>query len=187
MDNTSSSQLILPILFWVMWVGSACGGTESLPVTIPGPTISSNPFTQHYACGDKTKICPQICRSCEGSASRGACFTMHLHNCIMQFVRAMDAMNNTNLCIWNNIQRPYNTFTLCSEDAADCLLIPWPNPVVEETFRLIHSSYFLDCPEELRDPPASVGFALAMTPICIIPVMVVLVVLKTKNGDGSSW
>ncbi|KAJ8344709.1 hypothetical protein SKAU_G00289020 [Synaphobranchus kaupii] len=212
MDNTSSSQLILPILFWVMWVASVCGGTESMQVTLPGPTISSDPFTQHYgpvitsdaftqhyditlgrrnlteACGNKTKICPQICHSCKRFPSTAECFThIHLEHCYMRFHQAMDAMNNTNVCIWNNIQRPYNTFTLCSEDVADCLLIPWPNPVVERTFVFMHSSYFLDCPQELLDPPPSVVFALVMTPIFLIPIMVVLVVLKTKNGDRSSW
>lgn len=91
----------------------------------------------------------------------------------------------TNLC---KCHRPYNTFSECTEEFADCLLIPWPNPVVEQTFVEIHTKYFQDCTvEELRDPPPSVLFALVMTPICLIPAMVFLVVLKTKNGDGRSW
>lgn len=70
----------------------------------------------------------------------------------------------------------------------DCLLIPWPNPFVEEIFVDIHTKFFRDCPtEELSDPPPAIVFALVITPICLIPVMVSLVVLKTKNGDGSSW
>lgn len=64
-------------------------------------------------------------------------------------------------------------------------MIPWPNPLVEQTFVEIHSSHFKDCPsQELSDPPPVIVFALVMTPICLIPVMVSLVVLKTKNGDG---
>ncbi|KAJ8251262.1 hypothetical protein GJAV_G00219080 [Gymnothorax javanicus] len=187
MDNVSSSQLLLHMLFWVMSVGSVCGRNESLEVTLPGPTITSDPFVQHHGCGNATKICPQLCQSCEQFPSAQKCFLdIHL-KCLMKFDQAIEDMNNTNVCLWNNIQRPYNTFTLCSEDAADCLLIPWPSLEVEETFKFIHSKYFMNCPEELMDPPPSVVFALAMTPICIIPVVVVLVVLKTKNGDGSSW
>ena len=71
---------------------------------------------------------------------------------------------------------------------SDCLLIPWPNPLVEETFVDIHTRFFQDCPaEELSDPPPVVVMALVVTPICLIPVMVILVVFKTKNGDGSYW
>lgn len=200
MDRISSSQLLLHMLFWVMSVGSVHGRNESLEVTLTGPTIISDPFvqpyghmnttdvfTRHYSCGNTTKICPQLCQSCKQFPSVQLCFIdIHL-KCLMKFIHAMKDINNTNVCLWNNIQRPYNTFTLCSEDAADCLLIPWPSPEVEETFKFIHSKYFMNCPEELADPPPSVVFALVMTPICIIPVMVVLVVLKTKNGDGSSW
>lgn len=83
--------------------------------------------------------------------------------------------------------RKYNTFTMCTEAIAECLLIPWPNRMVENEFVNIHSRFFRDCPNEaLSDPPPSIVFALVMTPICLIPIMVVLVVLKTKNGDGSS-
>lgn len=82
----------------------------------------------------------------------------------------------------------YSNLSLCTEDIFDCLLVPWPNPFVEEIFVKIHTTFFRDCPtEELSDPPPAIIFALVITPICLIPVMVSLVVLKTKNGDGSSW
>lgn len=82
----------------------------------------------------------------------------------------------------------YSNLSLCTEDIFDCLLMPWPNPYVEEIFVNIHTKFFRDCPtEELSDPPPAIVFALVITPICLIPVMVSLVVLKTKNGDGSSW
>lgn len=81
----------------------------------------------------------------------------------------------------------YNNFTVCTEIVAECLLIPWPNKFVESIFVDIHTTYFQDCPTEaLRDPPPSIILALVMTPICLIPAMVVLVVLKTKNGDRRS-
>ncbi|KAG7249880.1 hypothetical protein CRUP_026280, partial [Coryphaenoides rupestris] len=81
----------------------------------------------------------------------------------------------------------YNNFTVCTEEIAECLLIPWPNPLVEGIFVGIHRAYFHNCPtEELSDPPPSIVLALVMTPICLIPIMVVLVVLKSKNTDGSA-
>lgn len=95
---------------------------------------------------------------------------------------------NQQLITLSQCHRPYNTFTECTEEIADCLLIPWPNSVVENIFVEIHTEYFQNCAlEELRDPPPSIVFALVMTPICLIPIMVFLVVLKTKNGDGRSW
>lgn len=82
----------------------------------------------------------------------------------------------------------YSNLSLCTEEMSDCLQIPWPNPLVEDFFVDIHSAYFKECPtEEFSDPTPATVFALVITPICLIPVMVSLVVLKTKNGDGSSW
>lgn len=81
----------------------------------------------------------------------------------------------------------YSNLSLCTEEISDCLLIPWPNSLVERKFVDLHAKYFKDCPtEELSDPEPAIVFALAITPICLIPIMVSLVVLKTKNGDGSS-
>lgn len=81
----------------------------------------------------------------------------------------------------------YSNLSNCTEEISDCLLIPWPNPLVERRFVEIHERFFMDCPiEELSDPPPAIILALVITPICLIPIMVGLVVLKTKNGDGSS-
>lgn len=97
------------------------------------------------------------------------------------------------LCIWLlfhilPVSSLYSNLSFCTENKSDCLRIPWPNPLVEQIFVDIHSKYFKECPtEEFSDPPPAVIFALVITPICLIPVMVSLVVLKTKNGDGNSW
>lgn len=109
------------------------------------------------------------------------------HLCLSKFGQAMASLNSTDWCIWGNVSGSYSNFSLCTEEISDCLLIPWPNPLVEQTFVDIHFMFFKDCPtEELSDPPPVIVFALVITPICLIPVMVSLVVLKTKNGDGSS-
>lgn len=100
----------------------------------------------------------------------------------------MASINSSDWCVWGNVSGLYSNLSLCTEEISDCLLIPWPNPLVEQTFVNIHSRFFKDCPtEELSDPPPVIVFALVITPICLIPIMVSLVVLKTKNGDGSSW
>lgn len=109
------------------------------------------------------------------------------HLCLHNFYTTMTSLNSTDWCTWSNVSGLYSNLSLCTEEISDCLEIPWPNPLVEQTFVDIHSEFFKDCPtEELSDPPPVIVFALVITPICLIPVMVGLVVLKTKDGDGSS-
>lgn len=141
------------------------------------------------ACGNNTKNCEDFCTLClfyEGTIMD--CLSIIVkHTCLKHFEEAMASLNNSDWCIWDKMRGIYGNLSQCTEDISDCLLIPWPNPLVERTFVDIHSMYFKDCPsEELNDPPPAIIFALVITPICLIPVMVSLVVLKTKNGDGSS-
>ncbi|XP_054616221.1 receptor activity-modifying protein 2 isoform X2 [Dunckerocampus dactyliophorus] len=141
------------------------------------------------ACGNKSHSCPHFCAICVdyGRATMD-CLHYLLHNlCLSNFNTAMAELNTTDWCIWHNVSGLYNNLSLCTEKISDCLLIPWPSPLVERMFVDIHSSFFKECPmEELSDPPPAIVFALVITPILLIPVMVSLVVLKTKNGDGSS-
>ncbi|KAG9350156.1 hypothetical protein JZ751_026509 [Albula glossodonta] len=136
-------------------------------------------------CGNKAH-CEYICRSC-GLLSSNSCYNDLIKNCFEIFNVSMSTLNAEDFCQWNNVKSTYNNFSMCTEDRADCLLIPWPNKLVEEKFVEIHSLYFKSCPtQQFDDPPPSIVFALVMTPICLIPVMVVLVVMKTKNGDHRS-
>ncbi|XP_041943416.1 receptor activity-modifying protein 2 [Alosa sapidissima] len=173
--------------------------TETVRPSSPVPTHEThkpntngmvNSDRTTYDCGNKTTHCREYyCSVCEEfGLARSECYkALHDHVCYHPFISAMNQFNNTNLCQWHMVQEPYNTFTECTEEIADCLLIPWPNPDVEKVFVDIHTTFFQDCAvEELRDPPPSIVFALVMTPICLIPAMVILVVLKTKNGDGRS-
>ncbi|XP_036409172.1 receptor activity-modifying protein 1-like [Megalops cyprinoides] len=195
MKGGSSASSVTSILFWVTWVGYLCVGAGALQATIPGPNATSDALIQHSelglgrrnrteGCGKNTKICQVLCDLCDEFPSRMDCYTsIHEAQCFYSFQHAMESLTDTHWCTWNYVKSPYNTFTLCSEDMADCLHIPWPNQLVEETFVYIHSMYFRDCPlEVLPDAPPSVIFTLVITPICLIPVMVILVMLKT-----SSW
>ncbi|XP_023269522.1 receptor activity-modifying protein 2 isoform X2 [Seriola lalandi dorsalis] len=143
-----------------------------------------------FACGNISHSCMYYCNFCNdihGAPTMGCLSILSTHLCLRNFESAMASLNSTDWCIWDNVRGLYSNLSLCTEDISDCLLIPWPNPLVEETFVNIHAEFFKDCPtEELSDPPPVIVFALVITPICLIPVMVSLVVLKTKNGDGSS-
>uniref|UniRef100_A0A8C3G3A4 Receptor (G protein-coupled) activity modifying protein 2 n=1 Tax=Cyclopterus lumpus TaxID=8103 RepID=A0A8C3G3A4_CYCLU len=142
------------------------------------------------ACGNHSHNCMAYCSLCDQfyGAPTTICLSDLLdHLCLHKFYTTMTSLNSTDWCTWSNVSGLYSNLSLCTEEISDCLEIPWPNPLVEQTFVNIHSKFFKDCPsEELSDPPPVIVFALVITPICLIPVMVSLVVLKTKNGDGSS-
>uniref|UniRef100_A0A3B3ICH3 Receptor (G protein-coupled) activity modifying protein 2 n=2 Tax=Oryzias latipes TaxID=8090 RepID=A0A3B3ICH3_ORYLA len=134
--------------------------------------------------------CESLCSICEDifSGPSVECLSALFHHfCMPKFNNAMDLLNTTDWCVWGNVNSLYSNLSICTEEISDCLQIPWPNPLVEQIFVDIHSTYFKECPtEEFSDPPPATVFALVITPICLIPIMVSLVVLKTKNGDGSS-
>ncbi|KAK1877496.1 Receptor activity-modifying protein 1 [Dissostichus eleginoides] len=146
--------------------------------------------TLSFACGTNSHSCMEYCSLCHdyfGAPTMECLHNLLVHLCIPKFNEAMKSMNRTNWCTWGNVSNYYSNLSLCTEDISDCLMIPWPNPLVEQTFVDIHSRFFKECPsEELSDPRPVIVMALVITPICLIPLMVSLVVLKTKNGDGSS-
>ncbi|XP_024120668.1 receptor activity-modifying protein 2 isoform X2 [Oryzias melastigma] len=150
-------------------------------------TAATNEST--VTCGSG-QICESLCGICEevfGGPTMDCLSALFEHSCLPKFNYAMDLMNTTDWCVWGNVNSLYSNLSLCTEEMSDCLQIPWPNPLVEDFFVDIHSAYFKECPtEEFSDPTPATVFALVITPICLIPVMVSLVVLKTKNGDGSS-
>ncbi|XP_061701627.1 receptor activity-modifying protein 2 isoform X2 [Syngnathoides biaculeatus] len=146
--------------------------------------------TSPSACGQNTLTCMHFHVFCD-TVYEGVtmdCLDELLDRmCLCNFDTAMAALNATDWCAWGNVSGFYSNLSLCTENISDCLSIPWPNPLVEQTFVDIHHKFFKDCPaEELSDPAPPIVFALVITPILLIPVMVSLVVLKTKNGDGSS-
>ncbi|XP_020508115.1 receptor activity-modifying protein 2 [Labrus bergylta] len=169
---------------------STTTGYRSSKMTASNATYGGPPWPYTYAaCGNNSQNCGQYCSFC--SQYQGTimdCLSLLFeHLCLVKFRNTMASLNDTEWCIWGNVRGLYSNLSLCTEQISDCLLIPWPNPLVEETFVNIHSTFFKECPsEELRDPSPAIVFALVITPICLIPVMVSLVVLKTKNGDGSS-
>ncbi|XP_041829054.1 receptor activity-modifying protein 2 [Melanotaenia boesemani] len=157
--------------------------TEKMTTDVTGNT--SLPF----ACANNSH-CMAYCNICAevfGGPTMDCLLGMLSYFCLNRFENAMSSMNSTDWCIWGNVNSLYSNLSFCTEEISDCLVIPWPNWLVEQTFVDIHYKFFKECPtEEFSDPPPAIVFALVITPICLIPVMVGLVVLKTKNGDGSS-
>ncbi|XP_031168774.1 receptor activity-modifying protein 2 isoform X3 [Sander lucioperca] len=153
-------------------------------------TYGKSTLSRPFACGNNSHHCQTYCGICSDfyGAPTMECLSFMLEElCLLKFDEAMASLNNTDWCTWGNVSILYSNLSLCTEEISDCLVIPWPNPLVEQTFVNIHSRFFKDCPtEQLSDPPPVIVFALVITPICLIPVMVSLVVLKTKNADGSS-
>ncbi|XP_060758069.1 receptor activity-modifying protein 2 isoform X2 [Neoarius graeffei] len=151
------------------------------------PGVLTTPLTTTVY-GNEASICEEYRTLCDVTQlPRVQCYSEFLKVCKSNFESEINNVNTSDWCMWDKVKSPYNKFTVCSENTAECLMLPWPNTLVEDMFVEIHSSYFQECPtESLRDPPPNVIFALVMTPICLIPAMVVLVVLKTKNGDRRS-
>ncbi|XP_029294581.1 receptor activity-modifying protein 2 isoform X2 [Cottoperca gobio] len=162
-------------------------GYHSTDMTVANATHGTS--TLSFACGP-THNCRLYCGHCHHyyHGPTMECLSELLQFfCLPAFDEAMAKLNSTDWCTWGNVSGLYSNLSLCTEEISDCLVIPWPNPLVEQIFVDIHSSFFEDCPsEELSDPAPVIVFALVITPICLIPVMVSLVVLKSKNGDGSS-
>ncbi|XP_023664889.1 receptor activity-modifying protein 2 isoform X2 [Paramormyrops kingsleyae] len=137
----------------------------------------------------KNSICKELCEVCdEYFPTRLICYENLLqHICLDEFSSKVEALNTSDLCVWDKIKWPYDSFTKCTEEKADCLKIPWPNQLVEDMFVDIHATHFKSCPvKEFDDPPPDVLLALVMTPICLIPAMVMLVVVKTKNRNQNT-
>ncbi|TDH03135.1 hypothetical protein EPR50_G00159960 [Perca flavescens] len=165
-------------------------GYHSTETMVANATYGESTLSLPFACGNHSHHCQGYCSFCKefyGAPTMNCLSTMLDILCLPKFDEAMASLNNTDWCTWGNVSVLYSNLSLCTEDISDCLVIPWPNPLVEQTFVNIHSRFFKDCPtEQLSDPPPVIVFALVITPICLIPVMVSLVVLKTKNADGSS-
>lgn len=80
--------------------------------------------------------------------------------------------------------RPYSDLRTCLEQTAEALHYGYPNPLAEKYTVDSHRFYFFNCTLEqqlLLDPPENVLLTLILTPICLIPFLVTLVVWKSKG------
>lgn len=76
--------------------------------------------------------------------------------------------------------------TICLEELSRVLGCFYPNPDIQDFFIYIHSLYFHECssadPLE-TDAPRSLVIVLTVIPVTIIPVLVYVVVRKSKFQD----
>ncbi|XP_070783042.1 receptor activity-modifying protein 1 isoform X2 [Enoplosus armatus] len=103
--------------------------------------------------------------------------------CGDDFHKKMLSISPGNWCVLENIIRPYNDLTLCLEWISNLVGCYYPNPDIQDFFLHIHSSYFQSCSKEellLVDAPHGVVIALTVIPVSLIPVLVYLVVWKSK-------
>ncbi|XP_013928113.1 PREDICTED: receptor activity-modifying protein 2 [Thamnophis sirtalis] len=113
-------------------------------------------------------------------------YNYRIRECWDLFTGQMANISKIYWCDWKTILRPYSHLTDCLENEADKLLINYPNSMAEEYIIISHHEYFLNCTlqnQPLKDPPENILLALIITPICLIPFLVALVVLKSKDGE----
>ncbi|XP_062972800.1 receptor activity-modifying protein 2 isoform X1 [Elgaria multicarinata webbii] len=118
-----------------------------------------------------------------------ALYSVIAENCWRFFVHQMGNVSKVHWCEWRAISRPYSELRRCLEEWADNLSYGFPNALADNYTVFSHRMYFLNCTEEyplLMDPPENVLLPLIITPICLIPFLVTLVVLKSKDGEMQS-
>ncbi|XP_061557453.1 receptor activity-modifying protein 2 isoform X3 [Phycodurus eques] len=178
--------LVFAVSFLLMCVGCLVDETlsmqsantvvyQSTEMTIDIANTTIGGTTSPSACGKSTVSCMNFhifCDTFYGGATMDCLYELLAHMCLCNFDMAMAALNTTDWCAWGNVSGLYSNLSLCTENISDCLSIPWPNPLVEQTFVDIHHKFFKDCPmEELSDPAPPIIFALVITPILLIPIM----------------
>ncbi|XP_070584893.1 receptor activity-modifying protein 2 isoform X2 [Erythrolamprus reginae] len=113
-------------------------------------------------------------------------YKYRISQCWDLFTEQMANISKIYWCDWKTIRRPYNRLRECLESKADDLKLSYPNSLAEEHIITSHHNYFVNCTPQnqpLKDPPENILLALIITPICLIPFLVALVVLKSKDGE----
>ncbi|XP_035261070.1 receptor activity-modifying protein 1-like [Anguilla anguilla] len=104
-------------------------------------------------------------------------------DCRLLFQEDMLDTNKELWCDWQSVIRPYDKLTVCLEYITGKLDCFYPNHIVEKVFLQAHSFYFQYCRDQedgFNDPPHYVSVSLTLVPVCLIPILVSLVVWKSK-------
>ncbi|XP_063816112.1 receptor activity-modifying protein 2 isoform X2 [Pseudophryne corroboree] len=105
--------------------------------------------------------------------------------CIYIFYDSMSKIKPEHLCELDHVISFYSTLQFCIELGAEDGNIPYPNEVSHAIFMDVHREFFANCTllsYEFTDPPDPVLLALIFAPICIIPFLVTLVVVKSNTS-----
>lgn len=108
----------------------------------------------------------------------------HSHEiCGVDFYAKMLAISLEDRCVMENIVRPYYELTKCLEDLSTLVGCFYPNPSVQDYFLHIHSYFFQNCSTDalpIEDAPQWLVVALTLIPVSFIPILVYVVVWKSK-------
>ncbi|XP_034426940.1 receptor activity-modifying protein 3-like [Hippoglossus hippoglossus] len=109
-------------------------------------------------------------------------FASDIH-CGTEFHNVMFTISSENWCHLEHISRPYSDLTRCLEKLSNSVDCFYPNQDTQDFFLSIHSQYFHNCSNEelvFEDAPHWLVMVLTLIPVSIIPVLVYLVVWKSK-------
>lgn len=118
-------------------------------------------------------------RHCQQDLSIEFCHSL----CGQSFHDEMLSISTENWCVLKYIIRPYNRMSQCLEILSNLVGCYYPNSDTQDFFLYIHSHYFHNCSTEemqLVDAPQGLVITLTLIPVSIIPVLVYLVVWKSK-------
>lgn len=86
--------------------------------------------------------------------------------------------------VFLSVYRPYNDMALCLEILSHQVGCYYPNSDIQGFFVYMHSLYFHSCEVEEEflhgDAPHELVLALTLVPVSLIPILVYLVVWKSK-------
>lgn len=103
--------------------------------------------------------------------------------CGADFDAEMMSISTGNWCVLEHVINPYHKMTFCLEELSVMVDCYYPNPIIQDFFLSIHSYYFHNCSNEDYDAPQGLVMALTLIPVSIIPVLVYLVVWRSKVQD----
>ncbi|XP_062269845.1 receptor activity-modifying protein 3-like [Platichthys flesus] len=99
------------------------------------------------------------------------------------FHNEMSNISSEDWCHLEHVSRPYSELTRCLEKLSNLTDCFYPNQDTQDFFIFIHSKYFHNCSNEellFEDAPHWLVMVLTLIPVSIIPVLVYLVVWKSK-------
>ncbi|XP_060950951.1 receptor activity-modifying protein 3-like [Limanda limanda] len=103
--------------------------------------------------------------------------------CGEAFHEEMFSISSENWCHLEHITRPYSVLTRCLELLSNYCGCFYPNQDTQDFFISIHDQYFHNCSNEelvFEEAPHWLVMVLTLIPVSIIPLLVYLVVWKSK-------
>ncbi|XP_054848745.1 receptor activity-modifying protein 2 [Eublepharis macularius] len=182
----NGQSLLLQLLLLVLIVVPALDARSGITATPHGAICSLEEEKSTAAPEHEVEIQKNTTHFMNYRMLQDALYRIYAEVCWDRFVQQMANVSAMHWCEWSIISRPYTGLRYCLENRADELEYGFPNALAENYTVCSHRMYFLNCTLAhplLLDPPENVLLTLIITPICLIPFLVTLVVLKSKDGE----